>query len=178
MVASRTPSADAPAQAAPWRPDGTPHRSGPRARPVGRRPRGVGVHSCSAVSRAEIAAVPPRPAPARPAEAAASSQLRLTGRGRSAVAACAVVVATLLWFAVATAAHASAHGAPTHGSPAGPAGPATSRIVVQPGQTLWSIATQADPSADPRLVVQRIVTANKLTGESVAAGQRLWVPRG
>jgi hypothetical protein len=84
----------------------------------------------------------------------------------------------MLWFAVATAAHASAHGTPAHGSPAGPAGPAMARIVVQPGQTLWSIATRADPSADPRLVVQRIVTANKLTGESVAAGQRLWVPRG
>jgi hypothetical protein len=110
--------------------------------------------------------------------AAASPWLRLTGRGRSAVAACAVVVATLLWFAIATAAHASAHGGPSHGVPAGPARPAMTRMVVQPGQTLWSIATQADPSADPRLVVQRIVSVNKLTSESLAAGQRLWVPGG
>jgi nucleoid-associated protein YgaU len=108
-----------------------------------------------------------------PREAAASPRLRLTARGRAAVATCAVVVATLLWFAVATAAHASAHGAP-----AAPAQQALTQVVVQPGQTLWSIATQADPSADPRLVVQRIVTANKLTSESVAAGQRLRVPRG
>jgi nucleoid-associated protein YgaU len=105
--------------------------------------------------------------------AQASPRLRLIARGRAAVATCAVVVATLLWFAVATAAHASAHGAP-----AAPAQQALTQVVVQPGQTLWSIATQADPSADPRLVVQRIVTANKLTSESVAAGQRLWVPRG
>ena len=51
-----------------------------------------------------------------------------------------------------------------------------SQIVVQPGQTLWSIAAQADPAADTRLVIQRIVTANSLTSENIAAGQRLWIP--
>jgi LysM repeat protein len=51
---------------------------------------------------------------------------------------------------------------------------AMSRIVVQPGQTLWSIATQADP----RQVVQQILTANTLTRENITAGQRLWVPGG
>jgi hypothetical protein len=105
--------------------------------------------------------------------AAGSSRLRLTRRGRSVAVACAVVVASLLWFAVATAAQASDHGVSPH-----PAGHAMSRIVVQPGQTLWSIATQADPAADPRRVVQQIVTANTLTSENITAGQRLWVPRG
>jgi hypothetical protein len=37
---------------------------------------------------------------------------------------------------------------------------------------------QADPQADPRLVVQRIVTLNRLPGDSVEAGQRLLVPSG
>ena len=51
------------------------------------------------------------------------------------------------------------------------------KIVVQPGQTLWSIASTAEPSADPRIVVQEIMTANALTGPAVEAGQLLWVPR-
>jgi LysM repeat protein len=51
------------------------------------------------------------------------------------------------------------------------------RIVVQPGQTLWSIALQADPQADPRLVVRQIMAVNALSGGSVTAGQRLLVPR-
>jgi hypothetical protein len=36
----------------------------------------------------------------------------------------------------------------------------------------------ADPSADTRLVVQRIVAMNSLTSENLAAGQHLRVPRG
>lgn len=171
-------ASDAPTPGAPHRPGVAPRWSGQRARPVGRRRHPVGVRACSAISRAEHAAAAQRPVQARPAEVTASPPLRLTPRGRAAIAACGVVVATLLWFAIATVAHAAAHSTPAHGAPAATAQPAMTRIVVEPGQTLWSIATQADPSADPRLVVQRIVAVNKLTGESVAAGQRLWVPRG
>jgi len=75
---------------------------------------------------------------------------------------------------------AAASSAPTAGSaaPAGTAGHSMTRIVVQPGQTLWTIAMRADPQADPRLVVQRIIAANALRDGSIQAGQRLWVPRG
>jgi LysM repeat protein len=85
----------------------------------------------------------------------------------------AVIVATMLWFAVASVAQASDHAVPSQ-----PGTRAVSQIVVQPGQTLWSIAAAADPSADTRLVVQQIVTMNRLTSESVAAGQHLRVPQG
>jgi Tfp pilus assembly protein FimV len=51
------------------------------------------------------------------------------------------------------------------------------QIVVQPGQTLWSIAAQAEPSADPRQVIAEIMTANSLAGSNLEAGQLLWVPR-
>ncbi len=163
----------APGQTEPRQRATRSRRSGLRARPATRRSHLAGVRACSAVSLAQPPAVPQHPVQVPPRATTASPPLRLTGRGRSVVAACGVVVATLLWFAVATAAHASAHGAP-----AAAAKPALTRVVVQPGQTLWSIATAADPSADPRLVVQRIVTVNKLPSESVAAGQRLWVPRG
>ena len=112
---------------------------------------------------------------ARPlAPAAQPSRVRLTRRGRLALTAGGVLTMSLLWFAAASAAHAADRGAPavpgTH--------TATTQIVVQPGQTLWSIAAQADPGADPRAVIQQIVTANKLTTENLTAGQHLWVPRG
>jgi LysM repeat protein len=51
------------------------------------------------------------------------------------------------------------------------------QIVVQPGQTLWSIAAAAEPSADPRLVIQEIITANALPGGQLQVGQLLWVPK-
>lgn len=50
--------------------------------------------------------------------------------------------------------------------------------MVHPGQTLWSIAVQAQPSADPRIVVQQIIDLNALSGSSVEPGEHLWVPRG
>jgi LysM repeat protein len=50
-------------------------------------------------------------------------------------------------------------------------------IVVRPGQTLWSIAAAAEPSADPRVVVQQIMTVNSLTSPQIEAGQLLWIPR-
>jgi Tfp pilus assembly protein FimV len=51
------------------------------------------------------------------------------------------------------------------------------QIVVRPGQTIWSIAAAAEPSADTRTVVQEILTVNALTSGSISAGQLLWVPR-
>jgi hypothetical protein len=51
------------------------------------------------------------------------------------------------------------------------------QIVVQPGQTLWSIAVRAEPSADPRQVIAEIMAANSLTGSSVQTGELLWVPK-
>jgi LysM repeat protein len=52
------------------------------------------------------------------------------------------------------------------------------QIVVQPGQTLWSIALSAEPSANTQTVVQQIADANALGGTSLKAGQLLWVPKG
>jgi hypothetical protein len=98
--------------------------------------------------------------------------LRLTRRGRVVLFALVTVAACVLWVAAASGALATDHGAS-----AGAARRDLSQVVVQPGQTLWSIALSTDPSADPRAVVQRIIEINGLAGGSVAAGQHLWVPR-
>jgi LysM repeat protein len=90
------------------------------------------------------------------------------------------VLAVLAAVVVSVIGLAVASGTPAAGSiaPAGAAGHSMTRIVVQPGQTLWTIAMRADPRADPRQVVQQIIVANALRDGSIQAGQRLLVPRG
>jgi LysM repeat protein len=48
--------------------------------------------------------------------------------------------------------------------------------VVQPGETLWSIAEQVDADSDPRETVARIVAMNDLAGAGVVVGQELVLP--
>jgi len=50
------------------------------------------------------------------------------------------------------------------------------QVVVRPGQTLWSVAAAAEPSANPWAVVQEIIDVNALNGTQIQAGQLLWVP--
>jgi LysM repeat protein len=49
-------------------------------------------------------------------------------------------------------------------------------VVVQPGDTLWSVAQRADPGTDPRAVIDRIKELNGLQGDSVGVGVVLQVP--
>jgi hypothetical protein len=84
------------------------------------------------------------------------------------MAALLVVVVSLI---AAGAAQATSHSAPRLGAQN------LARVVVRPGQSLWSVAESADPNADTRLVIQQIVELNALTGDTVFAGQSLWVPR-
>lgn len=55
-------------------------------------------------------------------------------------------------------------------------GPATQVVVVQPGESLWSIAQAVAPSADPRETVGRIRDLNGMTSAVVVKGQSLIVP--
>lgn len=55
-------------------------------------------------------------------------------------------------------------------------GPVRQEIVVQPGQTLWSIARAAAPHADPRVTVARIMDLNALPSARVESGRRLLLP--
>ncbi len=111
----------------------------------------------------------------RPRAAAGSAPLRLTRRGRAAVAVLVVALIAGLALAIAMVAAGGAQAA-SPGQPGG-AHRGMHEIVVQPGQTLWSLASAAEPTADPRLVVQQIMAVNRLTNADIAAGQLLWVPR-
>jgi len=99
--------------------------------------------------------------------------LRLTRRGRVVVAAVAALLVAVISLLAAGAAQAT-----NHGPPARAARQNLVQVVVRPGQSLWSVAENADPDQDTRAVIQQIIDLNSLSGDTVAAGQQLWVPRG
>ena len=100
--------------------------------------------------------------------------IRLTRRGRVVTAVLLVTVLSaavlLITMLVSGGAQATNHGAPRAGYQG------MHQVVVRPGQTLWSIASAAAPTADPRNVVQEIMSANALANPGISVGQLLWVP--
>jgi hypothetical protein len=129
---------------------------------------------------------PPRPAlrvleggraPSRVAQQAVYRRRRLL------VAAVAVVVMVLTTLLAASAAARIAGGDPSAAgvpsptsaaatSAAGVAAPAT--MVVQPGDTLWTIAAAAAPDADVRITVDQLVALNGPA--PIVVGQELALP--
>ena len=99
--------------------------------------------------------------------------LRLTRRGRVVVAVAAALLVTVITLLVAGVAQATNDGPSSRA-----ARQHLVQVVVRPGQSLWSVAESADPDQDTRAVIQQIIDLNSLTGDTVLAGQQLWVPRG
>jgi LysM domain len=160
---------------------GHPEKPGRRAKPgragePGRRPEPGRRVDRGRRERVEVAGDVARPRqgglPGRPAR----PTVRLTRRGRTLVAILAAValllVVALAWLAGTARAQASLHGAPP-----GAVYRNLTEVVVQPGQSLWSIASTARPTGDPRTVVQEIITLNDLRSVVIEPGQRLWVPK-
>lgn len=83
--------------------------------------------------------------------------LRLTGRGRVAVIIAAIL--TLAVLAVALGSSTTATG--ESGAPV----PART-VTVEPGHTLWQIASEANPNGDIRQTVDDIMRLNSLTSAS------------
>ncbi len=100
----------------------------------------------------------------------ASSKLRLTRRGRIVFGALATMVIAALFALIAV--FGATHAAASSESSAAE----FSYVVVQPGDSLWSVASALDPSSDPRDVVAEIVRLNQLEGSGVQAGQPIAVP--
>lgn len=125
------------------------------------------------------------PGPGRPARSPlrvleggrAPSQLaqRAVYRRRRVVAAvCVVALVAALTLLAGAALAGLAGGDPSPA--AGVSAPATTSVVVQPGDTLWSIAAAVAPDVDVRITVDRLVALNG--SSSLAAGQVLAIPTG
>ena len=100
---------------------------------------------------------------AMPAEAV---RMRLTSRGRAVARTLAIVLVVAVFLLVA----------PGLARGVGPDRPAPRvTYVVEPGDTLWSIARRVAPRQDPRPVVDRLIEANDVRG-GLRAGQELSIP--
>ena len=99
--------------------------------------------------------------------------LRLTRRGRVVVALAAALLVTLVSLLLAGVAQATNDGPSPRAAREN-----LVQVIVRPGQSLWSVAESAVPDQDTRAVIQQIIDLNSLNGDTVLAGQQLWVPRG
>ena len=133
-----------------------------------------------ATPRLRPASLPPGPhAPRRPALRVLEGGRSPAGQARRAVyrrrrlavlAVLAVVVTAALLLASAVLARVAGDGTP---DPV--AGSSSAEMhVVQPGDTLWSIARSLEPEGDVRLVVDRLVDLNG--GAPITVGQQLVLP--
>lgn len=160
-TAEAVPGSLGPGLRRPTRPIGT---EGAGAGQIGTRPSG---------SR------PPRTGPATsvpaagrlvPARGSTAGPLRLTRRGlwvlRCGVAGISAVTVLVV---LVLSGHSAAAG--THGRPL----PVRSHVVM-PGETLWGIARQVNPNADPRDVIAEIISLNGLDGAGLRVGQEIALP--
>lgn len=103
-------------------------------------------------------------------QAQTSTKLRLTLRGQAVIVAfIAIVLAIVVSFFTfgATGANATLQTGAND----------FTYVSVEAGQTLWELASELDPTADPRDVIAEIVSLNALTSSSVEAGQRIALPK-
>ncbi len=100
-----------------------------------------------------------------------ATRLRLTARGRRIVAGLAALPAV-----VALSLAVLSGGTALASRDAGAPGESFSTMTVGAGESLWSIAEQIAPGADPRDVVDDIVRLNALEGVTVSAGQQIAIP--
>lgn len=135
--------------------------SSPRARrPKARRPR---------ARRRTTAPGWPHPpldsvvAPERPRR----SPVRLTRRGRWTVT--ILILATVLALSVAVGSRVGAAVDPG-------VGPVTTTVVVAPGESLWSIASEVSEPGETRDLMYEIERLNQLEDSTLVPGQRLLVP--
>lgn len=100
---------------------------------------------------------------------ATTPRLRLTRRGRAVLttlAAIPLIAAALAFGLNGGMATATSTGSST----------AFQYVTVEAGQSLWQLALQIAPSADPREVISDVVQLNQLASADVQVGQRLAIP--
>ncbi len=99
------------------------------------------------------------------------TRLRLTRRGR--VVLTALIVVPIAVWASAFLLNSGGASATAENSIA-----RVDYVVVKPGQSLWSLATDRAPQSDPRDYIAEILSLNRLSSTSIEPGTRLAVPIG
>lgn len=112
---------------------------------------------------------PARRAQRRQQQGVPAPRLRLTQRGRQVLmflAATPLVIAALAFGLNGGGATASLDDP----------GVTFDYVTVESGQSLWQLAGEIAPQADPRDVIAQVVELNALTSQDVYAGQELAIP--
>ena len=102
------------------------------------------------------------------------TRLRITRRGYALLT--LVVAAPLVIAALGFAVNGGGAVAANPDSAASLASVTFEHVTVQAGESLWQLAAQIAPSADPRDVVSDIVHLNQLSSAVVQPGQTLAIP--
>lgn len=105
-----------------------------------------------------------------PVASGARGRLRLTRRGRAVFGTLATLLVIGVLAVVATFSGARAVASAESSSAE------FGYVIVQPGDSLWQVASSIDPNSDPRDLVAEIVRLNQLDGSGVLAGQPIAVP--
>jgi hypothetical protein len=92
--------------------------------------------------------------------------VRLTRRGRVLLVLTVMLLAVLAGFTIGRGSSLAA----------GAGGTRERHVVVQPGESLWSVAARVAPTRDPRAVVADLEALNHLSSPTVEPGERLAVP--
>lgn len=106
--------------------------------------------------------------------AAPAPRLRITPRGRAVLAVLVSLPLVLAAYLGAGALGLGVSSAEATGTSAG--ADAFAYVSVEPGQSLWQLAEQVAPHADPREVVADILVLNNLASADVQPGQELAIP--
>ncbi|MBF4619045.1 hypothetical protein ITJ44_13270 [Clavibacter sp. VKM Ac-2873] len=116
-----------------------------------------------------ISAVTTPAAPVAELAIAPRTRLRITRRGRAVLTALVAVPLALGVGLVALNGGAAVASKDASGT-------TFEYVTVASGQSLWDLAEEIAPSADPRDVIASVVDLNRLPSSDVAAGQQLAVP--
>ncbi|WP_309617345.1 LysM peptidoglycan-binding domain-containing protein [Salinibacterium sp.] len=96
-------------------------------------------------------------------------RLRMTKRGRSVLS--ALIAAPLVVGAMLIALNGGEASASRDSSDV-----AFQYVTVASGESLWQLASELAPTADPRDVIDQIIQLNELASSDVFAGQELAIP--
>jgi LysM domain len=96
-----------------------------------------------------------------------SAHLRMTSRGRAVLL--TVLATPLVIIALVTGINAGAANGTSSSTP-------LAKVTIVGGETLWGLAHDIAPNADPRDVVANIMSVNQLKTADIQAGERLSIP--
>ena len=119
------------------------------------------------MSAVPISAVPMSAVTAGFAGGAQRSHLRMTARGRAVLL--TLVAAPLVVAALALGLNAGAATGTSSSTP-------LQTVTVVGGETLWGLAHQIAPTADPRDVIANIMSVNQLSTADIQPGEKLEIP--